>query len=68
MGSNLKRKEIASLCMCRRCINKEYNIHLETEDCMYSMFPQKCSSCGVTKDIVVNVRLTSKHKLKEHKK
>lgn len=50
--------------ICRKCINREYDVHLKSSDCLYhNPFPSICSCCGEPKNIVTGLRLTGRLKL-----
>ena len=61
--------------ICRRCINKSYNISLLNTDCYYNFpYPQKCPCCNEMKNIVTGFRLSgylksmiTKKKIQENK-
>ena len=40
---------------CRKCINKELSIDLQTKDCVYAIYPNKCQGCGEMRNIVENI-------------
>lgn len=50
--------------ICRKCINREYQVNLKPSDCEYANpFPSLCACCGEPKNIVTGLRLTGKLKL-----
>ena len=50
--------------VCRRCINREFGVDLNPEDCTYeNPFPELCSNCGEIRNIVTGLRLRGKIKL-----
>lgn len=49
--------------ICRRCINETFNSTLLSEDCLYEMYPSKCSCCGEMRNIVSGFRSSGKIKL-----
>ncbi len=48
---------------CRECINISYNLRLQSKDCVYYHIPGKCPICGQMKNIVMDIRFTSRGKL-----
>lgn len=48
---------------CRQCINETLAIHLQREDCCYSMYQNKCHRCGDLKNIVEDLRWNAKYKV-----
>ena len=50
--------------ICRRCINRKYNLNLKRTDCLYGLaYPGVCTSCGAVQNIVTSLRLRGKIKL-----
>lgn len=49
--------------VCRSCINNKYKATLQPENCEYYIYPDKCSSCGKTANIVIALRLMGKMKM-----
>ena len=50
--------------ICRRCINNEYNVELQSSDCNYGYpFPIRCSCCGETRNIVTGLKFSGKLKM-----
>ena len=50
--------------ICRRCINKEYDVELQPSDCIYAFpFPLRCSRCGEQRNIVGDLRISGKVKM-----
>ena len=53
--------------ICRRCINEEYHVKLDPENCIYDChYPRKCPRCGEMQNIVTGFRLSGKAKLLFH--
>lgn len=46
--------------LCRDCLNREYGIGLEPEDCRYFAYPSACASCGKVKNIVVKISFSKR--------
>ena len=49
--------------ICRRCINKEYQVRLIPEDCQYFLYARKCPCCGNVRHIVVGFRISGLRKM-----
>lgn len=49
--------------VCRRCINKKFNVSLEPKDCSYWMYPNQCSVCGEVHNIVTGLSSSGKMKM-----
>ena len=50
--------------ICRRCINREYHVHLRHSDCQYgNPFPGLCSCCGQPNNLVTGLKATGRLKL-----
>lgn len=49
--------------VCRRCINKFYDVDLQPDNCVYAMYPSQCDACGNVHNIVVELRTSGKMKL-----
>jgi len=50
--------------ICRRCINRKYDLSLKPSDCLYGNgYPGVCRSCGAVQNIVTGLRLRGKIKL-----
>ena len=47
--------------ICRKCINKHYDVSLEQEDCVYGYY-YRCRSCKETQNIVIDLKLSGKLK------
>jgi len=52
---------------CRRCINAEYHLDLETSDCLYFHFPLECERCGEVRNIVTDIRFMKRLPLRKIK-
>lgn len=53
--------------ICRRCINEEYPVKLDPENCIYDChYPRNCPRCGEMQNIVTGFRLSGKAKLLFH--
>lgn len=48
---------------CRRCINKHLETELQQTDCVYSIYPNSCQSCGNMRNIVERVKWKSLYKV-----
>ncbi len=48
---------------CRRCINEQYNVKLEPQDCQYYLYPVTCTKCGEGHNIVIGLNPSGKLKL-----
>ena len=49
--------------ICRRCINRQYGINLQSRDCKYWHWPTHCAQCGNVRNIVVGLRFSGKWKM-----
>lgn len=50
--------------VCRRCINRQYRVHLQPQDCQYSWpYPSPCPNCKETHHIVEGLSLRGRLKL-----
>ena len=50
---------------CRRCINAEYPLELESSDCLYFHFPLECERCGEVRNIVTDIRFMKRFPLRK---
>lgn len=58
-----KIRKIQDLGYCRSCINKSLGLHLDKNDVLVYVYPEKCERCGRVKQIVYSVKFTSRWKL-----
>ena len=49
--------------MCRRCINRVYDVKLSPNDCRYLHYPYPCRCCGQMKHIVAYILPVSRWKI-----
>ena len=49
--------------MCRECINKTYDITLESAECKYLYYAYQCKNCGEVRTIVEDVDLKGRWKI-----
>ena len=48
---------------CRRCINEEFGLELESKDCLYMNYPCTCARCQKMQNIVEDVAFLSRWKI-----
>ena len=49
--------------ICRRCLNRRYEVHLAHRDCRETASPLPCPCCGKAGNVVVALRLGGRVKL-----
>ena len=49
--------------LCRRCMNRRYDVHLAHRDCRESPSPGACPCCKKTGSVVTGLRLGGRIKL-----
>ena len=57
----LRRNEDTTL--CRKCLNKRFDLNLKREDCRYNFYTGQCSECQKVKNIVTGVAILKRWKL-----
>ncbi len=48
--------------ICRRCLNRGYDVHLANRDCRYAD-PHECPCCRKTSNIVIGLKLSGHVKM-----
>lgn len=48
---------------CRKCINEKLSFNLQKNDCIYGMYKNKCQSCKEMRNIVDDIKFSSRYKL-----
>jgi len=48
---------------CRKCINEQLGTKLDTEDCCYAIYPNKCQLCGEMRNIVESLHWSAWYKI-----
>lgn len=48
--------------LCRRCMNREYKVHMKPADCRYR-YAKLCPLCRSTDHVVVGFTLTGHYKM-----
>lgn len=48
---------------CRKCINEKLSFNLQKNDCIYGIYKNKCQQCKEMRNIVDDIKFSSRYKL-----